>query len=669
VLTALMAFTACYGVLQLAVLGLGTRSVRILTLLPAIGAGFYGCGMAAVLFELAYTRTLSALTGQQLYGVVRVATYTVDPVIEEMAKVVPLLIIGMWARLRRAWRLTDYLLLGAAFGAGFGLLEAVLRTSAHADAAIGVRNGYLISRGFDNVLVPDPGTTLTSWLPSPTTTEALGIPEVLDLSPHLAWSALAGLGIGLLLRGRGLARLAAPMLLTLVWADHAAMNFDLALVKNSSLGAVVFAPFIAAQPVRGLWPLLALGFAIWSDARVIRAGKVANPGLLLTGERPTGLSGSMAVSRYGLRRPPWTTWLALRYVLLRRTAVFAGLSGEALDLAARTRDQLTRTGTAGAWRAVRFRRTLQPGDGGRLRVYWPLLAWAILALPPLIYFLLGTTPAIAGIQTVLGLTGLLPLLVLLSLAGLALITWNVVAGLRALPAAVRGADSEVAARIQFRIAAGMGALALGVVSLTALAAGTRLDQRVISNLHVLDAISDLLLYGGIALLLAGLIFFPPVGAVALAEGGVILIPTITSGFLTLGTLGTAGVVLSQATPPSGPEPSGEPSGSPTGSGPAIKADLGDYFENGARPKAGELERFAQAQGWTRTQTPSGPPKYVDENGIVRLTIKQGSPRTPGSETPHVEVRNAKGQRTDPYGNLVTRTSPGNHTPIEWDLQP
>ncbi|MFI7699068.1 hypothetical protein [Nonomuraea sp. NPDC049480] len=76
-LTVLMAFAACYGVLQLTVLGWGTRSVRVLTLVLAIGVGFYGCGMTAVLLQLACTRTLSALTGQQLYGVGAVAAYTI----------------------------------------------------------------------------------------------------------------------------------------------------------------------------------------------------------------------------------------------------------------------------------------------------------------------------------------------------------------------------------------------------------------------------------------------------------------------------------------------------------------------------------------------------------------------------------------------------------------
>ncbi|WP_226862913.1 WXG100-like domain-containing protein [Mycolicibacterium baixiangningiae] len=103
---------------------------------------------------------------------------------------------------------------------------------------------------------------------------------------------------------------------------------------------------------------------------------------------------------------------------------------------------------------------------------------------------------------------------------------------------------------------------------------------------------------------------------------------------------------------------------PEGKPPAVR-NLGDLFR-GRTPKASELEDYATSQGWAKTQSPGGPPKYVDENGIVRMTIKEGSPRTPGSEAPHVELRDATGQRIDPNGNPVTRRSEGNHTPIEWD---
>jgi RHS repeat-associated protein len=84
-------------------------------------------------------------------------------------------------------------------------------------------------------------------------------------------------------------------------------------------------------------------------------------------------------------------------------------------------------------------------------------------------------------------------------------------------------------------------------------------------------------------------------------------------------------------------------------------------------KASEVVKWAEGQGWKRTQTANGPIKYVDENGVVRATVKQGSSRSPGSGSPHVELRDAAGQRVDPTGNPVTRKSPENHTPIEWDL--
>jgi hypothetical protein len=83
--------------------------------------------------------------------------------------------------------------------------------------------------------------------------------------------------------------------------------------------------------------------------------------------------------------------------------------------------------------------------------------------------------------------------------------------------------------------------------------------------------------------------------------------------------------------------------------------------------ASDLAESGAANGWARSQTASGPLKYTDENGITRLTIKSGSVRTRGSNFPHVEIRNASGQRVDPYGNPVNRRSPGNHTPIIWDL--
>jgi hypothetical protein len=93
----------------------------------------------------------------------------------------------------------------------------------------------------------------------------------------------------------------------------------------------------------------------------------------------------------------------------------------------------------------------------------------------------------------------------------------------------------------------------------------------------------------------------------------------------------------------------------------------DLFANGAVPKASDIAKWAESQGWKAVKTETGPLKYVDENGIPRVTIKQGNARTPGSETPHVEFKGADGSRTDPFGNSTTRKGQGNHSSIDFDL--
>jgi len=86
------------------------------------------------------------------------------------------------------------------------------------------------------------------------------------------------------------------------------------------------------------------------------------------------------------------------------------------------------------------------------------------------------------------------------------------------------------------------------------------------------------------------------------------------------------------------------------------------FSNGRTPTDQEIENWAEANGWTRVESGTGPVKYTDEKGVPRVTIKEGSSRTPGSEGPHVELRDETGQRVDTQGNPVSRRSQGNHTP-------
>src|SRR3546814_5038464 len=94
--------------------------------------------------------------------------------------------------------------------------------------------------------------------------------------------------------------------------------------------------------------------------------------------------------------------------------------------------------------------------------------------------------------------------------------------------------------------------------------------------------------------------------------------------------------------------------------------IGSRADDVPRSASG-LIRWSESKGFKRTQAVGGPIKYVDGKGVVRVTIKRGSARAPGSGTPHVELRNASGQRIDPAGNPVARRSADNHTPINWDL--
>jgi len=137
-----------------------------------------------------------------------------------------------------------------------------------------------------------------------------------------------------------------------------------------------------------------------------------------------------------------------------------------------------------------------------------------------------------------------------------------------------------------------------------------------------------------------------------------------------------GPPLEDDTPQGGPTPP-----DPTGAALAVGAatvgvmtadgqaptELTDFFADNAVPKASELRSWAETQGWIASQPGNGPLKYTDSNGVVRMTIKGGSSRAPGSSRSHVEVRDSNGQRIDPKtGNPTSRRSPENHREIEVD---
>lgn len=102
--------------------------------------------------------------------------------------------------------------------------------------------------------------------------------------------------------------------------------------------------------------------------------------------------------------------------------------------------------------------------------------------------------------------------------------------------------------------------------------------------------------------------------------------------------------------------------------PIAAKTVGSFFHGGRIAKASELVGYAEQQGWKAMQSAGGPLKYVDESGVIRMTIKQGTDRAAGSGFPHVELRNALGKRIDAFGNEVTRKGLGNHAKIIYDLK-
>lgn len=567
-LALLMVVAACWGVVQLAVVGSLTRTVRVVTLLLAVAVGMYGCGILTIGLQYAVTRAWARVTGEPVFQVVATAGYTVDPFIEEVVKVLPLIVAALWLPTRRQWTLTDYTLVGAGLGAGFGLLEALMRFGDRADRAVAFPTGWLFP-SFSPPFIPDLPTSLTSWLPAPVSAiDLLAFPAAPATNPHLVWSAVAGFGIGVLARVGSRWRVLGVLPVVLVGADHAAFNYALTLTGRTPLGDVVTAPLRWAHPSLWAWPLIVLAIAVALDLSRARRARAAHPDLLLAGESPTVIGEWVAAVRYAALRPPWPGVVVWRFVLMRRAALHAATHdrGTTHDSTAgllaevtRTRALLDQAGTSQAWRGVGVRRALrqpnalhQPDRQGtgrvaRLKRHWPVAVWTVLALPTVLYYGIGSTPALATTQDTLSRPWVLPVLVVLLLAGLGWTAWQAVAAARALPATTRLPGVEPATRTAAHVGIGAGALLLGVVVLSAALTGTPPDQAVIDNyFHVLDAVSDLLLVAGIALMLASIIFFPPVAAIAVAGGGIVLVPTVTSGFLTLTALGLSGILLSQA---------------------------------------------------------------------------------------------------------------------------
>ncbi len=224
-------------------------------------------------------------------------------------------------------------------------------------------------------------------------------------------------------------------------------------------------------------------------------------------------------------------------------------------------------------------------------------------------------------------------------------------------AAVADAGKEIVAAIGITVAI----VAIAAVASAGLAAPAAAGGGAVVTAEIVATTAGIIKNAvSISRLLA---IFGAVVVAGTASGAFTAIPDLTTNGINAALTAIAAMTVHTTADDGETGPSGDDSGKASDQA----KTWSDIFKDGRTPKASELEKYAQEQGWTRSKTENGPIKYTDEDGVVRITIKKGSDRAPGSSDPHVEMRNPDGVRIDPDGNPVTRKSPGNHTPIEMDI--
>ncbi|MGO4423263.1 PrsW family intramembrane metalloprotease, partial [Streptomyces sp. MCAF7] len=351
-------------------------------------------------------------------------------------KVAPLLLVGWNVKIRRQWGLTDFVVLGGALGAGFGLLEALARFGLDAHRAIShPAGGWVIPDSLRAPYIPGAEQIFSAWFPAPQGTLALGdlAPEA-STSPHLVYTALAAFGVGVLLRAQGWVRALGALPLAATSVHHMLTNYVAQHPADRDAKSLVDA-FEGA-----LWavPLACLAIAMVVDLRQLRRAKAVVPDILLRAER-AGQSGLTALGGYAAWCVPWSTLIALRFALLRRSLLY-GAAGripfpgaESLHrTVAWTAAQIDASDQERAWNGVGLRAVLKASRGIRdRRRVWLVLISLVLMLPSLIFLAIGSFPATAELQEWFA-TGDRPyILVGFGIAGLLWIGWLVARSLRA----------------------------------------------------------------------------------------------------------------------------------------------------------------------------------------------------------------------------------------------
>jgi hypothetical protein len=503
-------FAHVWGVLELIALSALTRTTRVRTILAALVAGLYTCSLVALLLQLTWTRAAATLTGEPLDGIVMLASYTLDPFIEELVKLMPLAVL-IWVipNVRRQWSISDCVLVGAATGSGFGLAENLFRYSGAVHQSISVYGGWLVTIGLSSSTVPSLTSSLKSWLPS-----GAVVQDSLSISPvphnlHLAWSALGGLAVALIfLQGEKVLRRAGAALLLYVATDHAALNWT-ALGQPGAI-SVLAAPFNALRSLLWMMPIAALAVAWWLDRS--RQRGAGTPELALTSERRSSLP-VLGRLRSAVVRPPWSIFWVDRLTRLRRTYAMAGNNDEGrlreaiLDL----RDRIDGVSARSERIAVSPMKRIGVALLGLVRQP-KVIIWLALMLPSAAWLVLGGFPQTAWLQSVLMTRPAWIVVRALSFPALMWIALQVVSGVRRWAQAAAAPLGDVAAEGTLRLLSGAGAFLFGAYTLTLAMTGRAPQSQVLTSFHVLAAIGGALVAGSLLTALSAVVMFPPIAA-------------------------------------------------------------------------------------------------------------------------------------------------------------
>lgn len=275
-LVAWSAIVGVYSLLQVYLLCCLRCTVSGKTLFRTVLVGLYGCTVVALPIQLLSIRLLGALGASDGWTT---ASYSIDPLIEEVLKVLPVILIARFVG--PAMGLADFIILGASAGLGFGFTESWLR----------------LTRGIevDAYRLAD----LIGWVPygrGVTGSIVLrGIPHQLGVASHMIWTAIAGFAVG---AGRklGTSRKSrwgiAIVGIGLMAFDHAMSNLSIenpAFFSNSG--------GLASETLKTLYGVLSFGkatpylllvvivLAFWWDGKQISRALARDRSLLLEYER------------------------------------------------------------------------------------------------------------------------------------------------------------------------------------------------------------------------------------------------------------------------------------------------------------------------------------------------------------------------------------------------